>query len=207
LRFALCGEEVRIGSRQAERAAAAAEQARAQLAAVGCRTALSGHENAAATEGADIVVLALPYASVAETIPALASRLAGKVVLDVVNPLVRKNGVFRSEHVAAGSAAEEIQRLLPNVPVVSAFKTLSAQELVRIPESLHGDVLVCSDHDGPRARVLDLVRCLPMLRPIDSGALVNSRALESITALLLNLNRRHRAITSIQILGLDSGAW
>jgi NADPH-dependent F420 reductase len=202
LRFALCGEEVRIGSRQAGRAVAAVDEAQAKLKAVRCEARVSAHENAAAVDGADIVVLAFPYAGVTDLLPQLAPKLAGKLVLDVVNPLVRRNGVFRLADVG-GSAAEEIQRVLPGVSVVSAFKNQSAEELMRVEEPLEGDVLVCSDDARARARVLDLVRRIPNLRAIDAGGLINARSLEALTALLLNLNQRHRAITSIRILGLD----
>lgn len=203
LRFALCGEQVRIGSRQATRAVAALEEARARLRAIDRDAEISAHENAAAVDGAEIVVLAFPYAGVADLLPQLTPRLAGKLVVDVVNPLVRRGGLFTLAQVPAGSAAEEIRNMLPGVSVVSAFKNQSAEELMRIEEPLEGDVLVCSDDASARGHVLDLVRRIPALRAVDAGALVNARSLEAITALLLNLNRRHRAITSIRILGLE----
>ena len=202
LRFALVGEAIRIGSRQADRAAAAAARATEQLSGVGCCTRVSGHENTAALEGADMAVLALPYTSVHALLPQLAPRLVGKMVLDVVNAVVRDGGVFRVAN-PGNSAGEEIQHGLPQAQVVSAFKTLSAQELLRIPQPLAGDVVVCSDHPEARARICALVSRISALRPVDAGGLVNARSLEAITALLLNLNRRYRTLTSIQILGLD----
>jgi NADPH-dependent F420 reductase len=124
------------------------------------------------------------------------------VVLDVINPLERVNGEFRTAPVAVGSAAEEIQARLPRAKVVSAFKSQSAEHLNRLEEPLAGDVLVCSEHAAARAWMLELVGRIANARPVDAGALINARALEGITPLLLNLNRRHRAVTSIQILGL-----
>jgi len=206
LRLALSGEQVRVGSRKLERAAAAAERANERLRAARCRTVISGHENRDAIESADLVVLAFPWEGVEGLLPRLAPQLRGRLVLEVVNPLVRENGIFRTRPVGAGSAAETIQALLPEARVVSGFKNQSAEELVDLTHPLAGDVLVCSDHADARARVMDLVTRLPHLRPVDAGRLVNARSLEAITALLLNLNRRHRAITSIQILGLDRSA-
>jgi hypothetical protein len=202
LRFALAGEEVVLGSRQAERASAAADAARQRLRAVGCATPVHGAANEAAVRGADLVVLAFPFSGAAELLPPLAQALEGVTVLDVVNPLVREGKVFALAPVAEGSAAEAIQQLLPGSLVVSAFKNESAESLNAIEHPLEGDIVVCSDHAAARATVVGLVQRLPHYRAVDAGALLNARFLEAITALLLNVNRKYKAITSIQILGL-----
>src|SRR5215467_13820780 len=111
LRLALCGEEIRIGSRQADRAMAAAVKAQERLRAVGREVKIIGGENGAVVD-ADVVVLAFPHAGVAELLPQLASKLDGKLVIDVVNPLVRRDGLFRLAE-GTPSAAEEIQKLIP----------------------------------------------------------------------------------------------
>lgn len=203
LRFAMAGEEVVLGSRQAPRAAEAAERARARLRAVGCTTAVSGAENGAAVLDADLVVIATPFAGVRDLLPLLAPSLAGKIVLDVVNPLIRTGGQMTVERVPEGSAAEAIQTLLPNSRIVSAFKNESAEELNDIERAVDGDVVVCSDHAATRREVMALVARVPRYRPVDGGPLLNARALEAMTALLLNINRRYQAVTSIRILGLD----
>ncbi len=205
LRFALCGEEVVIGSRQAARAVEVARRSSEQLHAAGCSTAVTGAENRAAVRGADLVVIATPFAGVTELLPQLAPALAGMVVLEVVNPLMRMNQQFTVERVPEGSAAEAIHKLLPQSQVVSAFKNESAEELNAIPNPVEGDVVVCSDHATARARAMALVERIPHYRAVDAGPLINARSLEAITALLLNLNRRHHAVTSIQILGLKDG--
>jgi hypothetical protein len=204
LRFALCGEEVVIGSRQTTRAVESAQRASERLRAMGCSTPVSGAENQAAVRGADLVVIATPFAGVGALLPPLAASLAGMVVLDVVNPLIRVNNQFTVEQVPAGSAAEAIQRLLPHSQVVSGFKNESAEELNDIAHPVEGDVVVCGDHAAARARVMALVERVPRYRAVDAGPLINARALEAVTALLLNLNRRHHAVTSIQILGLGA---
>ncbi|MFN8641813.1 MAG: NADPH-dependent F420 reductase [Candidatus Binatia bacterium] len=206
LRFAMAGEEVVVGSRQAQRAADAARDMRAKLESIGCRTPVTGADNAAAIDGADIVVLSFPFSGVADILPGLASTLAGKLVLDVINPLERVNQVFVSAQVPEGSAAEAIQKALPESFVVSAFKNESAEELVEVQHPVEGDIVVCSDHQHARAAIVELVKRIPRYRPVDAGALVNARVTEGITAMLLNINRRYKAVTSIRILGLDGPA-
>jgi NADPH-dependent F420 reductase len=202
LRFALCGEEIVLGSRQAARAQAAADEARARLASVGCRTPVHGAANETAIEGADMVVLAFPFAGVAELLPALAGALAGKIVLDVVNPLTRAGKTFVLAPVPEGSAAEAIQRLLPGSLVVSGFKNESAEALNDIERECEGDIVISGDHPAARDTVAALVRRVPRYRPVDAGGLINARFQEAITALLLNINRKHKAVTSIEIVGL-----
>jgi 8-hydroxy-5-deazaflavin:NADPH oxidoreductase len=204
LRFALCGEEVVIGSRQASRAVEAAEGARARLQTVGCTTPISGAENPAAVRGVDAVVIATPFAGASDFLVPLAPALEGMLVLDVVNPLIRAQQQFTFERLPEGSAAETIQRLLPRSIVVSAFKNESAEKLNAIEHPMDGDVVVCGNDPDGRARVMALVERVPRLRAVDGGPLINARSLEAITALLLNINRRHRAVTSIQIVGLPA---
>ncbi len=202
LRLALCGEDVVLGSREAGRATEAARRATERLRAVACGKRVRGLANAAAIDGADLVVIAFPYAGVPELLPVLAPQLAGKVVLEAVNPIVRAKRIFGIESVPAGSAAEMIQELLPESQVVSGFKNESAEELKEIERPMQGHIVVCGNHAEARARVMELVRRIPKYRPVDAGALVNARYLEGMTALLLNINRRYRASTSIQIVGL-----
>ena len=204
LRFALCGEEVVIGSRQTQRAMEAAEGARARLQAVGCATPVRGAENQSAVRGVDIVVVATPFGGVSEFLAPLASALEGMLVLDVVNPLIRERQQFTFDRLPDGSAGETIQQLLPGSRVVSAFKNESAEKLDAIEHPMDGDVLVCGNDADARTQVMALVERIPRLRAVDAGPLINARALEAITALLLNINRRHRAITSIQIVGLPA---
>jgi NADPH-dependent F420 reductase len=202
MRLTLAGEEVVIGSRRPERAARVAEEGSERLRSVGCTRRLLGAENGRTIAGADLIVLSFPYSGVRELLPQLAAVLAGKVILDLVNPLVLEKRVFRTAPLPAGSAGEEIQSILSESQVVSGFKNQSAEELRNIEKALRGDVVVCGDHPEATARVLQLIARIPRVRGVDAGALVNARSLEAITALLLNLNRRHRAITSIEILGL-----
>lgn len=202
LRFLLAGEDIIIGSRQSERAEHAADTLRERVATVAPERRISGRDNHTAAREGDIVALTLPFDGVEPLLTEIAPDVSGKVVLDVVNPLRLHRGVFTLMPVPAGSAGELIQKLLPDARVVSGFKNLSAKDLRAIEYPLHGDVLLCSDVPNATRYFSELIGRIPQLRAIDAGALANSRRLESITALLLNLNRLYHSITSIEILGL-----
>ncbi len=199
LRMALAGEEVIIGSRDASRADAAAQEL--LQAAPGAR--IQGAENGGAAATAQIAFLTLPYEGQRPTLEALGDALDGKVVVDVIAPMVFQRGRGASAlEVEAGSAAQEAQELLPNSQVVAAFQNVSAEELQEPATVMDGDVVVCSDHADAKALVMDLVRKIPNLRPVDGGALANAKYVEQITPLLVNINRIHKIHAGIRIVGL-----
>ncbi len=202
LRFALAGQDVIIGSRQNDRARDAAASLRTTLRAAGSSASVEGEDNRSAIGDADIIVFTFPFKAVESLVTEMHDGLDGKIILDVVNPLVLRAGVFHSIPVAQGSAGQLIQHLLPNAKVVSGFKNLSAKELIDPHHALQGDVLMCGDHPDATAFFVDLVGRIPSLRAVDCGTLANAGHLEGITTLLLNLNRRYKAITSIEVLGL-----
>ena len=199
LRFAAAGAPVVIGSRVAERAAAAAETVRTAVPGASVR----GYENAEAVARSTRLVLTFPFGGLATFLAAGRAALAGKLVIDVIVPLAVRNGFFELAPVdGAASAGELIQQTVPAARVVSAFKNHSAETLQDIAAPLEGDVLLCGNDAGARAEVAALVGLLPGLRAVDAGGIANARYLEAITAVLLNLNRRHKARASIAILGL-----
>ena len=199
LRFAAAGAPVVIGSRVAERAAAAAETVRTAVPGASVR----GYENAEAVARSTRLVLTFPFGGFASFLAAGRAALAGKLVIDVIVPLAVRNGFFELTPVdGAASAGELIQQTVPAARVVSAFKNHSAETFQDIAAPLEGDVLLCGNDAGARAEVAALVGLLPGLRAVDAGGIANARYLEAITALLLNLNRRHKARASIAILGL-----
>ncbi|GIW41639.1 MAG: hypothetical protein KatS3mg076_2216 [Candidatus Binatia bacterium] len=102
-----------------------------------------------------------------------------------------------------GSAGARVARLVPGARVVSALKTLSAEHLQELAKPLEGDVFLCSDDPEAKAFVAEIVSRLVNLRPLDAGPLRLGAVVEGITALLLNLNRRYKAVTSVRILGLE----
>ena len=196
-RLAMAGCSVIVGSRERARAEAVA-------ASIQTRVAVTGATNSDAIADADATILAIPAHGLDATLAALRARLAGRLVIDMVVPLVFRDGVV--EHVppaGAASAGELVQRLLPESRVVGAFKTIPAAHLARTDRPLAGDVLVCGDDPDARVAVAALVERIPSLRAIDAGVLRNVRYVEGLTALLVSLNRLHRAHTSVRVLGLD----
>ncbi len=199
MRFAAAGHAVAIGSRSPERGAEAAEKVRQRVPGA---LAEGGH-NADIVADADVVFLTFPYEGQEPTLRAIADRLAGKIVCDVVAPLqfVKGKGAVAID-VPGHSAAEEAAALLPGARVVSAFQNLAAEKLMELEHPLEADVIVCGDDAEAKQVVIGLANAIPGVRGIDGGALFNSRYVEMLTALLINLNRRHKTQTTIRIVGI-----
>jgi NADPH-dependent F420 reductase len=199
LRLAMAGQPVVIGSRAAERAEAAAATIRAAVPGA----EVQGHANSDAVRKTDRIVLTLPFDGLVPFLASSKDALAGKLVIDVIVPLRLRAGFFELAPVeGAPSVGELIQQAAPAARVVSGFKNLSADRLRDLSSPLEGDVVLCGNDPAARDEVAGLVRLVPGLRAVDAGALANSRYVEAITALLLNLNRKYRARTSIAVLGL-----
>ena len=199
LRLALAGEATIIGSRDAGRATAAAEE----LLRAAPGASINGANNADAATQADVVFLTFPYEGLRPLLEQLQGSLHGKVVVNVIAPMRFQRGRGASAvAVEAGSAAQEAQELLPNSLVVAAFQNVSAEELQKPDTVMEGDVIVCSDHREAKDLVLDLVRKIHDLRPVDGGGLANAKYVEQITPLLLNINRIYKIHAGIKIVGL-----
>jgi NADPH-dependent F420 reductase len=194
-RFAAAGIPVVIGSRSAERAAdAAAELASAVDGDV------TGADNAGAAAAGDIVVVAVPWDGHGELVASLATELAGKVVVDCVNPLgFDKQGAYALP-VEEGSAAQQAQALLPDSTVVGAFHNVSAVKL-EDPEvtSVDTDVFVLGDVREATDLVQDLCATIPGVRGIFGGRLRNAHQVEALTANLISVNRRYKAHAGIRV--------
>ena len=199
LRFALAGEEVFIGSRDETRAA---ETARA-LVELAPGASVSGGVNTVAARKGNTVFITVPYEGQKPLLEQVAGHLAGKVVVDVVAPLSVSRGRARALSVEEGSAAMQAQLLLPAAFVVAAFQNISAADLMVPDRVMEGDVVVCSDHGEPKQRVMEMVRMIRDLRPVDGDGLENARYVEEITALLLNINRIYKCHSMIKILGIS----
>jgi NADPH-dependent F420 reductase len=197
-RLAAAGEAVVIGSRDAGRAADAARMLTGEIA--GAR--LRGLRNPEAAAVADVVVIAVPAPGLAELLRESGPGLRDKIVLEVVNAIRVVDGVYFGPARAADCAAARIAASAPGVRIVSGLKHVSAANLRAVERRLEGDVLLCGDDDDAKTVVAGLVRRMPDLRPIDAGSLAIAPLLDQVTALLLNVNRRHHAETSLRIVGL-----
>lgn len=198
LRFALAGYPIIIGSRDAGRASDAAQG----LLEIKAGLPITGAANEEAASEADWTLLSVPYEGLEATTQALAPVLASKIVTSVVAPLAFAGGTAQAVTVPEGSAAELVAGLLPNSKISSAFHNLSARDLLKSDAALEGDVLVCGNDDDARAQTVELANSLKNLRGVDVGDLSNSRYIEDLTALLLNVNRRYKAHSTIKLVGL-----
>ena len=198
LRFAMAGETALIGSRDAARAAAAAQSVNELAEGVDVEGAL----NEEVADRADIAFIAVPYAGHRATLNALRDRLDGKIVVDVVAPLEFKRGAASAVLVEEGSAAQQAQICLPNSRVVGAFHNLSAEELLKPSAVIDADVIVCADDSDAKSATMALAETIAGVRAVDGGGLANSRYVEELTALLININRIYKAHSTIKIAGI-----
>ena len=194
-RFAAAGLTVVIGSRSAERAADTA----AEL-ATATGGAITGADNAAAATAGDIVVVAVPWDGHGDLLADLAGVLAGKVVVDCVNPLgFDKHGAFALP-VDEGSAAQQAAALLPDSTVVGAFHNVSAVLLDdQAVEKVDTDVLVLGDVREATDLIQALAGTIPGVRGIYGGLLRNAHQVEALTANLISVNRRYKAHSGLRV--------
>ena len=179
LRFALAGEEILIGSRDPAKAAEVVRRIEGHAPIRGIWAATN---NRVAQE-ADIVFVTVPYEAQAGLLEPLAPVLGRKVVVSTVAPVVFDKGHITAVPVPEGSAAAQVQRLLPEARVVAAFQNVSAVRLWVSDRPMEGDVVVCSDYQHDKEEVMALAQRVPNLRGVDGGTLGNSRYVEEITAL------------------------
>lgn len=181
------GHDVVVGSRDAERAAEKA-------AGVG----VTGAANEDAVRGVDLVVLAVKAEAALATATSLADAIGETPVLSVASELrFSKAGVFPGED--GRSIAERTQDVL-RAPVVAGLHSLAAASLAH--GKADGDALVCGDDPDAKELVLELAGAVVTGRALDAGPLASARALEGLTAVIVNLNKRYRAHAGVQVTGL-----
>ena len=190
-RFALAGSRVVLGSRSAERAVEAAR---------GLPDGVEGADNATAAAQADLVVVAVPWDGHRELLVELAPLLAGKVVVDCVNPLgFDKQGAFALA-VEEGSAAQQAAAVLPDSRVVGAFHHVSAVLLLdEAVDTLDTDIMVLGDDRAATDLVQALVARIPGMRGVYAGRLRNAHQVEALTANLISVNRRYQAHAGLRV--------
>jgi NADPH-dependent F420 reductase len=197
-RFAMAGHAVVIGSRSAERAQTAADELRAGVGAGAA--SISGAANADAAAAADVVVVAVPWDGHETLLRSVADQLAGKIVVDCVNPLgFDERGAFALA-VAEGSAAEQAAKILPDSRVVAAFHHVSAVLLLdQGVDEVDTDVLVLGDDREATDEIQALVGEIPRMRGVYAGRLRNAHQVEAFTANLISVNRRYKAHAGIRV--------
>ena len=194
-RFAAAGLPVVIGSRSAERAG---DTARELAGATGGK--VTSADNAGAAEAGDIVVVAVPWDGHGELLKSLSGELAGKVVVDCVNPLgFDKQGAYALQ-VEEGSAAQQAAALLPDSTVIGAFHNVSAVLLDDAEvDRVDTDVLVLGEVREATDLVQALAETIPGVRGVYAGRLRNAHQVEALTANLISINRRYKAHSGLRI--------
>ena len=186
-RLVEAGEDVVIGSRDAERAEAKAAEIGA-----------AGSANADAVRDAAIVVLGVKAEAALATAEGLREAIGATPVLSVASELrFTKSGVFPSSD--ARSIAERTQELL-DAPVCAGLHSLAAASLAH--GRADGDALVCGDDAGAKELALALAAKVVTGRSLDAGPLASARALEGLTAVIVNLNKRYKGHAGVEITGL-----
>jgi NADPH-dependent F420 reductase len=179
-RLVEAGDEVVIGSRDAERATEKARE-------VG---AVAGAANGEAVRNVDLVVLATKADGTLETAASLADAIGTTPVLSVASDLRSKETV---------SLAERTQELL-SAPVAAGLHSLAAGKLAQgRPDE---DGFVCGDNDDAKGLALELTAKVVGGRALDAGPLVRARALEGLTAVIVSLNKRYKGHAGIRVTGL-----
>ena len=182
------GEEVYIGSRDAQRAKERALE-----------IGVHGDSNEEVVKVADLVVLATKSNAALETGEALANAIGETPVLCVASDL-RFTDIGIVPGLEEGSLAEKLADLL-RAPVASGLQTVSAIDLsgAELPDL---DALICGDDPRAKQPALELAGRLVAGRAVDVGPLANSRALEGMTAVILNVNREFGVHAGLRLTGL-----
>lgn len=190
-RLAKAGQQVIIGSRAADRARATADR---------LGLGVQGADNTETARRSDIVIVAVPWEGHGETLEALRGELAGKLVVDCVNPLgFDKQGAYALKP-EEGSAAQQAAALLPESRVTAAFHHLSAVTLEDPEvESIDTDVLVLGDSRADTDLVQALAARIPGIRGVFAGRLRGAHQVEALVANLISVNRRYKAHAGLRL--------
>ena len=198
-RWALNGYKVLVGSRSTEKGQDVAAELNESLGG----DYITGMDNSEAAEKANIVVLSVPYQYHRATLEGIKPQLQGKILVDLTVPL--KPPKVSQVHLPEGnSAALEAQEFLgDDVQVVAAFQNVSYLKLQKLDMPVNCDILVCGNDQEARDEVIRLVEAA-QLRGIDAGLLVNAIAIESLTPVLVYINKRYGVRgAGIRITGIE----
>ncbi len=196
VRLAKCGYAVSVGSRDAARAEAVVGAM--VMPAEGSIRGVANDEAA----NADVVIVATPWDSAVATVKALREPLAGKVVISMVNALVREGRELVPLYPSRGSMAAQLASTLPSSRIVGAFHHLPAAQMEDLESGLDADVVVFGDDAGAREIVADLVTAMPGLRGVVAGTMSLAGAVEAFTAVCVSINIRHKAHSYVKLEGL-----
>ena len=183
------GHQIIIGSRNAEKAIAVAEEINAEVG----NNNVTGSDLMEAAKNCGIAVLAVPFSSHSETLHQIKPFLSGKILVDTTVPLSKP--VTKVNLPNSGSAALEAQLLLgEEVHVVSALQNIGSH-LVGSEGSIDAEVLVCGNSSDAVDEVIELIGDLG-LNCWHAGSIENSAAAEALTSVLIAINQKHKLKSS-----------
>ena len=205
LRLSQAGVPVIIGSRDPEQVARKAEELRRQLQERAPGADILGRENSGVVEACDILFIAVPFEHAAGLLKSCRDRLRpGQILVDVTVPLQFRAKRLELRELPEPSASEHLAKVLPEgVPLVAAFKTIPAHLLEDLSKRLDCHVFVCGDSAEARRRIVHLASRIEGLSPLDVGRLNQAATLERMTALAIQINKRHRVrFSRFRVVGL-----
>lgn len=223
LRLAMAGHEIKIGSRNLEKAQKIVDELYAKIENVSsalellfpgkkmdwvekkefstsnemeqAKNNIVGMQNEEAVKNVDAVLLTVPFQYAKNTLQQLLPNInPGTILIDVTVPLKKIGRTFVCETFPEGSGSKHLGAIVPeNIPIVAAFKTISAHRLMHIERPLEGvDVFIASDDKEALTKVVEMVNSIRHLRGIEVGNLLCSVSLELMTAVLITINIRHK---------------
>jgi NADPH-dependent F420 reductase len=191
-RLSALGEDVVvIGSREAARAEEAAREIGAGV---------TGASNEDAVRGADLAILAVKADAALDTARGVASALGSTPLLSVATAIQFQKGIGALPDPEALSLAERVQQVVQG-PVTAGLHSIAASNLDEAPPE--EDALICGDDADAKELTLQLAGKLVAGRALDAGPLASARALEGLTAVIVNLNRRYKAHAGVRITGIE----
>ncbi len=193
--------DLTVGSRDPDRADAAATAYMEALADHGRDRSIAAATNQQAVETADVVVLAVPPYHVADTVEAVADALPTDAI--VVSPAVGMQSDEAGLHYhrpGAGSVTAVAADAAPDPnPVVGAFHSLPAHKLAALEVDLGLDTLVLGDDDAAKATIEEIATAIEGIRALDAGPLANAAEVESMTPLMINLARYNEGLHDLGV--------
>ena len=203
LRFAMAGHEIYIGSRDVTKSKEVSSELIGKLETILPEAPkIHGETNKNSCLYSEIIFITVPYNAQYQLITDLKSEINEQIIVNTVVPMSFENGKPSIIDVKEGSAAQQVQTLIPNTRVISAFHNVSAVELSKPNAIIEGDVVICGEDKEAKEIIMNLTKTIKNLRPIDGGDLTNSSIVENITVLLLSINKRYKTRTNIQIKGI-----
>jgi len=189
-----------IGSREADKAAAKAEEYEAELDSRGREVVIEGLANEDATARADVAVTAVPAYHLADTVEAVADELDDAILVSPAVGMKHDEDGFHYNRPGVGSVTQLAEKAAPEgTPVVGAFHNLAAGRLANLYAELDWDTIVVGDDGDAKETVSELAEGIEGLRALDGGPIANAAEVEGLTPLLINVARHNDGLHDLGV--------